>query len=322
MSTVRGSAFEIGDWPPVFHFITVDGTRLRYLDTGSGQPVVLLHGNGSMIEDFLSSGIVERAAAGHRFIAFDRPGFGYSDRPRDRSWGPFEQATLLLRALAQLNIERPTIVGHSWGTLVALAMALTSPSDVAGLVLLSGYYYPGPRTKPMAFPTCFPFADGVLRQTVVPFVRRLMAPDAIRRVFAPCQVPDRFRRAYSLALAMRTSQMQAVEEEAAMLPDVTNMLCRLYRELSVPVRLLAGSDDRIVDTAVHSARLHQELATSTFHRVPECGHMVHHAAPDDVTAAIAAVGQQQRKESARPAGTRSHAPQRHWLHIGESLVAA
>jgi hypothetical protein len=54
-------------------------------------------------------------------------------------------------------------------------MALKSPSDVTGLVLLSGYYYPVPRTKPMVFPTCFPFADGVLQQTVVPFVRRLMA---------------------------------------------------------------------------------------------------------------------------------------------------
>lgn len=323
MGTVRGPAFEIENWPSDFHFITVDGTRLRYLDTGSGQPVVLLHGNGSMIEDFLSSGIIERAAAGRRFIAFDRPGFGYSDRPRDRSWGPFEQAALLLRALAQLNIERPTIVGHSWGTLVAIAMALTSPSDVAGLVLLSGYYYPGPRTKPMAFPTCFPFTDSVLRQTVVPFVRRLMAPDAIRRVFAPCPVPDRFRQAYSLALAMRTSQMQAVEEEAAMLPDFANMLCQLYRELNVPVRLFAGSHDRIVDTAMHSARLHQELATSTFHSVPECGHMVHHAAPDKVAAAIAAVSHVPSGEAGRRSATaKKNAFQRQWLHIGENLIAA
>jgi pimeloyl-ACP methyl ester carboxylesterase len=149
-----------------------------------------------------------------------------------------------------------------------------------------------------------------------------MAPDAIRRVFAPCAVPVRFKRAYSLALAMRTSQMQAVEEEAAMLPDVANTFSPLYRELSVPVRLIAGSDDRIVDTTAHSVRLHQELTTSTFHRIPECGHMVHHAAPDDVTAAIAAVDQQEGKETGRRAGTRKIAPQRHWLHIGESLVAA
>src|SRR5437870_950122 len=139
MGTVRGSAFKAEDQPPVCQFITVDDTRLRYLDSGAGTPVVLLHGNGSLIEDFVSSGIMD--APGHRFIAFDRPGFGYSERPRGRAWGPSEQASLLLRALAHLGIERPIVVGHSWGALVALAMALESPEDVSGLVLLSGYYY-------------------------------------------------------------------------------------------------------------------------------------------------------------------------------------
>ena len=91
MGTVGGLAFAAEVQPPVFHFITVDETRLRYLDSGSGTPVVLLHGNGSMIEDFVSSGIMDHAP-GHRFIAFDRPGFGYSERPRGREWGPSEQA--------------------------------------------------------------------------------------------------------------------------------------------------------------------------------------------------------------------------------------
>src|SRR5882757_9821526 len=130
---------------PVDGFITVDGARLHYFEKGRGTPVVLLHGNGSMIGDFVSSGITERAATGHRVIAFDRPGFGYSERPRGRRWGPTEQAKLFLRAFALLGIEQPIVVGHSWGTLVALALALESGHKVAGLVLLSGYYYPMPR---------------------------------------------------------------------------------------------------------------------------------------------------------------------------------
>ena len=323
MGTVRSSSLATEGQPSIFHFITVDETRLRYLDIGFGQPVVLLHGNGSMIEDFLSSGIVELAAPGHRFVAFDRPGFGYSERPRGRSWGPSEQATLLLRALARLEIERPIIVGHSWGALVALAMALENPEDVAGLVLMSGYYYPVSRAKAITVPAACPFAGEILRHTVVPFVRRLMAPDAMRRVFAPCAVPARFRRAYPLPLAMRTSQMQAVDEEAAMLHHAAKSFSRLYRELSVPVHLIAGSRDRIVDTDVHSVRLHQELAASTFHRVPECGHMVHHAAPETVVAAIAEVGQVRgRVVASRRAVPTNNTPRRQWLHIGESLVAA
>src|SRR5262245_1885106 len=106
----------------VGRFITVDGTRLHYLDSGWGEAIVLLHGNGSMIADFVSSGLVERLSEGHRVIVFDRPGFGYSERPRGRKWGPPEQARLLSQVLLRLGISRPTVVGHSWGTLVALAL--------------------------------------------------------------------------------------------------------------------------------------------------------------------------------------------------------
>ena len=307
--------------PVVGRFITVDGTRLHYIDRGTGTPVVFLHGNGSMIADFVSSGITECSDAGYRAIAFDRPGFGYSERPRGRRWGPFEQARLLLQAFALLDIERPIIVGHSWGTLVALALALEGGKDVAGLVLLSGYYYPVPRPRAKAQQgSSFPFVDDVVRQAVMPFVWRLTAPGAVKRIFAPCAVPERFKRTYSLADALRPSQMRAVEEEAAMLTEAAKTLSELYGELSIPVRLIAGSDDRIVETAKHSARLHQELTTSTFRIVPDCGHMVHHAAPEEVIAAIVTVDK--GRQGASGAGRRPPKPAvpRHWLHIGEGSM--
>jgi pimeloyl-ACP methyl ester carboxylesterase len=311
MSAMRGSTTGVEDEPPVFHFLTVDGVRLRYIDRGGGSPVLLLHGNGSMIEDFVSSGIMDHAP-GHRFIAFDRPGFGYSERPRGRTWGPFEQANLLLRALMHLEVERPIIVGHSWGALVALAMALESAEDVAGLVLMSGYYYPMRRDETFRLPAA-----------AFPFVRRLMAPETMRRVFAPCTVPGRFKRTYPMPLAMRLSQMQAVDDEAGMLLDAARVLSGLYRKLSVPVHLIAGADDRIVDTEQHSARLHKEVGTSTFCSVLGCGHMVHHAVPEEVMAAIAAVGLVRRGERpSRPVALVNIPPRRHWLQIGESLVAA
>jgi pimeloyl-ACP methyl ester carboxylesterase len=307
MSAMRGSTTGGEDEPPVFQFLTVDGVRLRYIDRGEGCPVLLLHGNGSMIEDFVSSGIMDHAP-GHRFIAFDRPGFGYSDRPPGRSWGPFEQANLLSRALMHLEVERPIIVGHSWGALVALAMALESAEDVAGLVLMSGYYYPMRRAEKFMLPAA-----------AFPFVRRLMAPETMRRVFAPCTVPGRFKRTYPMPLAMRLSQMQAVDDEAGILFDAAMVLSRHYRKLSVPVRLIAGADDRIVDTEQHSARLQKELGTSTFRSVLGCGHMVHHAAPEEVMAAIAAVG---GEGPSRPGAFVNISPRRHWLHVSESVVAA
>jgi pimeloyl-ACP methyl ester carboxylesterase len=71
------------DNPPAGQFLEVDGVRLHYVERGSGDPLVLLHGNGSMIEDFESSGLVDLAAKNYRVIVIDRPGFGHSSRPRN-----------------------------------------------------------------------------------------------------------------------------------------------------------------------------------------------------------------------------------------------
>ena len=78
--------------PPKGSFVTTDGVRLHYLVRGSGRPVVFLHGNGAMVEDMLISGVIDHAARQYRAIAFDRPGFGHSERPRSRSWTAVAQA--------------------------------------------------------------------------------------------------------------------------------------------------------------------------------------------------------------------------------------
>jgi pimeloyl-ACP methyl ester carboxylesterase len=72
--------------PPQGRFLEIDGVRLHYMERGKGEPLVLLHGNGSMIQDFESSGLLERAAKKYRVIVFDRPGYGHSRRPRGTLW--------------------------------------------------------------------------------------------------------------------------------------------------------------------------------------------------------------------------------------------
>src|SRR5712671_2817259 len=75
--------------PPIGTFIECDGVRLHYLDRGdpTAPCVVLFHGNGSMIQDFTISGLVDLLARRNRVLCFDRPGFGYSQRPA-RVFGP------------------------------------------------------------------------------------------------------------------------------------------------------------------------------------------------------------------------------------------
>ena len=72
------------DNPPIGRFLEVGGTRLHYLERGSGPPLLLIHGNGTMIEDWIISGVLDELAKTNRVIAIDRPGFGHTDRPRHR----------------------------------------------------------------------------------------------------------------------------------------------------------------------------------------------------------------------------------------------
>src|SRR5919199_515382 len=100
--------------PPAGTFIEVDGVRLHYSDRGTGRPILLLHGNAVTGDDYNTSGVAERLVGRRRVIIFDRPGFGYSERPRGRSWTATQQAELLHEALRRLGVERPVVVGHSW----------------------------------------------------------------------------------------------------------------------------------------------------------------------------------------------------------------
>ena len=86
--------------PPIGAFTECDSVRLHYLDRGdpTAPCVVLLHGNGSMIQDFTISGLVDRLARRNRVLCFDRPGFGYSQRPRLRL-GPRQPKRLCSRRL-------------------------------------------------------------------------------------------------------------------------------------------------------------------------------------------------------------------------------
>jgi pimeloyl-ACP methyl ester carboxylesterase len=274
------------DNPPEGRFVEVGGVRLHYVECGQGQPLVLLHGNGSMIQDFETSGLLGLAAQRYRVIAFDRPGFGHSERPRSTVWTPNAQADLLHAALARIGITRAIVLGHSWGASVAVALALKYPQAVKALVLASGYYFPTLRAD-VAFMSApaIPLVGDILRYTISPILARILWPRVLRKIFGPAPVPARFAD-FPVSMALRPSQLRAAAAESAlMIPDAFALQSH-YSELKMPVVIVAGRDDRLVTTEHQSARLHSEIPQSTFHSIPGAGHMVHHTDPYSVLAAI------------------------------------
>lgn len=280
------------DNPPQGKFIEVDGVRLHYLERGSGPTLVLLHGNGVYSRDFELSGLLDRAAEHYRVIAFDRPGFGYSGRPRSTVWTPDKQAALLHKALTTIGVESAIVLGHSWGSMVAVALGLQQPDFVRGLVLLSGYFYPSLRldvattTQPAV-----PLVGDVLRYTVSPLISRALWPGMTRRVFAPKPVDRRFD-AFPIWMALRPGQLRAAAAETAMMIPTAAQLAQRYGELKVPAMVLSGTRDRIVDAGHNSERLSERLALGQLELMPGVGHMTHYAHPERVMAAIDSIAAQ------------------------------
>ena len=272
--------------PPAGEFVEVDGVRLHYVDRGSGSPVVLLHGNGVMLQDFEVSGVLRLAAENHRVIAFDRPGFGYSDRPRSKIWTPQAQAALIAAALDQLGVGPAIIVGHSWGTLVGLAMALDHPKNVGGLVLLSGYYYGSarPDVLPLSLPA-IPIIGDLMAHTVSPLSGVLLSPVMIKASFAPAHVSAKFA-GLPASLMLRPSQVRATAADTAMMVPGAMSLSGRYAELTVPVIIMAGEGDLIAHVRRHAARLAEEVTGSELRVVPGQGHLFHYAFPEEVVKAI------------------------------------
>jgi pimeloyl-ACP methyl ester carboxylesterase len=275
--------------PPRGRFIEVDGVRLHYTDRGTGPAVLLVHGNMVSGGDWDSSGVTPALQENHRVIAFDRPGFGHSERPRGRLWTAEAQAELLYKAAKQLGVERPVVVGHSWGAIVALAMALRHQADIAGAVLVSGYYFwtLRPDVLPVTLASV-PVLGDILRYTVSPLLGRLMLPLAKRAMFSPRDVPARFDADYSDGMAMRPSQLRATADDGAlMIPGALEFRGELG-SLTVPTVILAGAGDKVVFSRM-AERLHAALPSSILHVVQGAGHMVHYAVPRQLAATVAAV---------------------------------
>jgi len=193
---------------------------------------------------------------------------------------------MLAEALEQMGVGPALVLGHSWGTTIALALALRHPERVRGLVLASGYYYP--TTRPdfamLATPTT-PLIGDVLRHTLLPLLSRVIWPMLLRHIFGPRCVPPAFED-FPREMAVRPSQIRAAAEETALLVGFAHAEKDHYPALAQPVVVIAGGDDRLIDPDTQSAQLDHALADSSLRIVAGHGHMVHQTAPEAILDAI------------------------------------
>jgi pimeloyl-ACP methyl ester carboxylesterase len=284
--------------PPRGQFIQVSGARIHYLDKGSGPPIVIIHGLGGQIGNFTYA-LLERLTDEFRVILMDRPGSGYSRRAPSATGRLTEQASIVAEFIRKLGLQRPLLVGHSLGGAIALGVALDHPEVVKGLALVAPLTHV-PKHVPAPFRSLDIKSD---------FLRWLVAwtvatPIGIRRgkaildaIFSPDPAPADFpiRGGGILGLRPRSfyntsSDMRAVNF------DLRKMVAR-YASLQVPVRILYGTRDEVLDHQVHGEAMKAQSPMVSVELVPG-GHMLPITAPDLTANFIKAAARADNRASA------------------------
>ena len=270
--------------PPLGTFANIDGTRVHYVERGSGIPIVLIHGANGALQDFTLT-VFDKLAEEYRVIAIDRPGHGYSERPSSEVTLE-AQAALLHKLIGQLGAERPVVVGFSFGTAVALAYALDYPQDTGSVVALAGasYEWPGAIDWKWKIPT-WPVIGGFIADNIPQLLGRVIRSAAIRGAFSPDPVADNYDNA-PYGLMLRPVSFRANAADIRNLKGYLRAQSPRYPTLTPPMVIIHGDGDSVVSNRVHSMRLHAEVPQSELTLLRGAGHLLPYSRPDDVIAAI------------------------------------
>ena len=262
-------------FPARGRFIAVGLEHIHIFERGSGSPIVLVHGLAGNLGNY-AYGVIERLAADHRVIAIDRPGSGHSPRTRSYRANLRAQGDIVAGVIVALELGQPLVVGHSLGGAVALATALDHPEAVGGLALIAPLTHSSSTLPP-------PFRLLALRSRLL---RVLVAwtialPLAIRHrretlsaLFGPESAPADFATKGGALLGLRPSAfIGASTDLTALQKDLPGMVAR-YGSLRLPVGVLYGDADRILDYREQGEVLRDKIPGVEIELVEGAGHML------------------------------------------------
>ena len=252
-NTKRGAEVAI---PPQGRFLDLPDGRLHYSDAGSGPAIVMIHGLGGQMGNF-NLALTPLLTGTHRVIVIDRPGMGYSDRAPDAPANPRAQAATVAAVIDALGLDRPLVVGHSLGGAIALCLAMDHPERTRGLALLA------PLTQPPSGPI-EAFNGLAITGRVKLFVLSWLlaipmsirtAPQVLDAIFGPDPIPDDYAVKGGALLGLRPASFRNTSRDYLASGRDLRWMAGQYDGLKVPVRILFGEQDRILEADLHGRDL-------------------------------------------------------------------
>lgn len=260
--------------PPRGKFLQISTGRLHYIDKGDGPVVLMIHGLGAQLGNF-DTGLADDLARDHRVIAIDRPGMGWSDRPEDADASPRAQAALVAEVIDALQLDQPLVVGHSLGGAIAMCLALDFPQKIKGLALLA------PLTMPPSAPA--EVFDGLklpsrimrwmVSETIAIPTSIRMADQNMAAIFGPDPVPADYAVAGGGMLGLRPVSFRNTARDYLASGNSLGFMLKGYANLQVPVDILFGRQDQVLNMAEHGEALVAKHPAIKLH-VIDGGHML------------------------------------------------
>lgn len=275
-------------WPADGRMVETRIGPLHIREAGEGAPVILLHGAAANARELLT-GLVDVLGEEVRLIALDRPGFGGSPPLAEgpRLQGHADAVAALIEAE---GLERPVVVGHSYGGAVALRFALDHPGAASGLVLLGApsQAYVGP-TSWYNYAAAAPVVGRGFSRFVAPIAGPLLLPGAAQAAFAPEAAPEAYAETAGIGLLFRPGNFRANALDLAVVNAELDLQDDRYGEIAAPVAIIAGQADPAVYTHRHSEPLAGQLPDARLALIPDGGHMPHYTAADLVAEHVLAL---------------------------------
>ncbi len=258
---VRFADVPVAAGPVEAGWIVLDGVKTRFVDRGQGPAVVLLHGFAASLDTWTA--VSAELASTRRVLALDLKGFGQSTRP-EGDYSPGAQARLVLALLDARGVDKVDVVAHSWGSSVALALALMAPERVGRIALYDAWVFEE------QLPPFFLWARTPgLGELLFRLVYRERAEDRLELAFfAPETVPQALVD-HALAGIARPGTLAA--HLAAVRGQRFGAVEPLYGRIQQRVLLLWGREDKVTPLR-YGERLLRTLPHASLRTYPRCGH--------------------------------------------------
>lgn len=270
---------------PDSQFIDINGLDVHVKRMGQGDPTfILLHGFGASTYSWQA--VMEPLSQLGTVIAFDRPGFGLTERPLTwdgaNPYSPEEQVELVTGLMDHYGIQEAVLVGNSAGGTVAMQVALEHPERVKELILVSPAVYSGGGAPEWIRP----LLNTPQLRRLGPLVSRQFLSRGAQLIELAWHDPSKIS-AETLELYQKPLKVENWDKalwQLTLASRASGLADRLA-ELKMPVLVITGDDDRVVPTE-QSVRLSQELPDAQLVVVPNTGHVAHEEQPDAFMQAV------------------------------------